>query len=57
MSYDSFRDEEVTVDDENENNSEADIPNLPAVSFGGKRLRSKDSKLSAILANRSKRTK
>jgi len=54
MSNDSFRDEEDTVDVENESNSEADIPNLPAVSFGGKRLRSKDDKLSAILAKRSK---
>ncbi|KAL5239470.1 hypothetical protein ACI65C_006880 [Semiaphis heraclei] len=54
MSNDSFRDEEGTVDVENESNSKADIPNLPAVSFGGKRLRSKDEKLSAILAKRSK---
>jgi len=54
MSNDSFRDEEDIVDVENESNSEADTPNLPAVSFGGKRLRSKDDKLSAILAKTSK---
>ncbi|KAL4083767.1 hypothetical protein QTP88_029083 [Uroleucon formosanum] len=54
MSNHSISDEEDTVDVENESHSEADIPNLPAVSFEGKRLRSKNDKLSAILVKRSK---
>jgi len=55
MSNDLFRDEEDIVDVENEScNSETEVLNLPAISFGGKRLRSKDDKLSVILAKRSK---
>ncbi|KAL4153500.1 hypothetical protein QTP88_001333 [Uroleucon formosanum] len=56
MSNHSISDEEDTVDVENESHSEADIQiyNLPAVSFGGKQLRSKNDKLSAILVKRSK---
>lgn len=55
MSNDSFRDGENIVDVENEScNNETEVLNLPAIYFGRKRLRSKDDKLSAILAKRSK---